>query len=294
VKLTANPRVDVLESIRKMHGKTPREYLNGYSSKSERFRKRGALDMMLKNAKQIELREVDDAELLQLEEHLQMLLANAGVIVPQEIRAAPEQSHPKAESNMLSPSLKKRKLASMSPGSAFEEELLLQTPTSPGASESLSSPAVKFASDTEATFEDPQLEEPSLASAASVRFKPSSSCKKQTIKPKAEKKAQMKVQKTKTILKSSPSEFPSHAILLRTGKEAKTEYIVERLAKVAGKSIAEACDGSVTFTRPNGVCCKYKLVDVKYDVVRGHLKLDSNSVQNDELHEESAISCAGG
>jgi hypothetical protein len=181
----------------------------------------------------------------------------------------------------------------MSPGSAFEEELLLQTPTSPGASESLSSPAVKFASDTEATFEDPQLEEPSLASAASVRFKPSSSCKK-AIKPKAEKKAQTKVQKTKTILKSSPSEFPSHAILLRTGKEAKTEYIVERLAKVAGKSIAEACDGSVTFTRPNGVCCKYKLADAKYDVLRGHLKLGSNSVQNDELDEESAISCAGG
>jgi ABC-type glutathione transport system ATPase component len=296
LKLTANPRVEVLESIRKMHGKTPREYLNGCSSKSERFRKRGALDMMLKSAKHIELREVDDAELLQLEEHLQMLLANAGVIVPPEIQAALDalkQSHPEAESSMHSPSLKKRKLASMSPGSAFEEELLLQTPTSPGASESLSSPAVKFASDTEATFEDPQLEEPSLASAASVRFKPSSSCKK-AIKPKAEKKAQTKVQKTKTILKSSPSEFPSHAILLRTGKEAKTEYIVERLAKVAGKSIAEACDGSVTFTRPNGVCCKYKLADAKYDVLRGHLKLGSNSVQNDELDEESAISCAGG
>nr|ACU45253.1 unknown [Karlodinium veneficum] len=83
-----------------------------------------------------------------------------------------------------------------------------------------------------------------------------------------------RVSKTIRKSKSSSSSFPLDAILERTGKAARKANVCERLAQAAGKTVADACSGSLMFTKDCGKRCVYSLCDAKYDVAKGFFTLD--------------------
>jgi len=86
--LSATPRASVLKIIQRLHGKTPKQYLTDVrrtDGEEELAKRRKWLEASLVSGKNIELREVDDDELLQIEEHLKKQLVGAGLIVSDAI-----------------------------------------------------------------------------------------------------------------------------------------------------------------------------------------------------------------
>lgn len=79
----------------------------------------------------------------------------------------------------------------------------------------------------------------------------------------------------------SDASLPAEAVLVRTSKKARTEYIASRVEEVNGKSVAEACDGSVTYTTKAGKQCSYRRTDAKYDIASGLLQLRCEPAQSE-------------
>lgn len=80
-----------------------------------------------------------------------------------------------------------------------------------------------------------------------------------------------------TIKKAASSSLPPKAVLVRTNKKAISPYIAARLAKVAKRTVAAACDGSLRFTDASGSNRVYNFSDARYDVMRGYLAIKKRS-----------------
>lgn len=77
---------------------------------------------------------------------------------------------------------------------------------------------------------------------------------------------------TKTVV-AKKSGYPDTAKVVRTGKVANSEYINDRCARAAGKTVAAACGGSLKFATEAKKMVSYSMTDLKYDIKRGYLAI---------------------